>query len=84
MDYNATDPLEVTFVAGVDVHGSSHCVDINIIDDQALEGPHNFTVTLDDFDIVGGSPNTAKISLWTPSTATVKIEDSEGTLNFSE
>ncbi len=82
MDYNATDPLEVTFVAGVDVQGSSRCVDINIIDDQALEGPHNFTVTLDNFDIVDGSSNTAKISLWTPSTATVIIEDNECTLKF--
>ncbi len=80
MDYNVTGPLEVTFVAGLDGQGSSHCVDINIIDDQALEGSHNFTVFIEDFDIVGGSPNTAKISLWTPSTATVVIEDNEGTL----
>ncbi len=80
MDYNATGPLEVTFMAGLDGQGSSRCMDINIIDDQALEGPHNFTISLVDFDIVGGSPNTAKIFLWTSSTATVVIEDNEGTL----
>ena len=79
MDYNAPNPLEVTFTAGVDGQGSTACANINIIDDEALEGLHDFTVTLIDFDIVGGTPGTARIFMGTPNSATVFIEDNEGT-----
>ncbi len=72
------DPPEVLFVAGIDGQGSTACASINIIDDSALEGPHNFTVTLSDFDTVGGTPDTARIFMGSPSSASVVIEDNEG------
>ncbi len=65
-------------MAGVHGQESTSCASINIIDDFALEGPHSFTVTLSDFDLVGGTPDTARIFMGTPSSASVLIEDNEG------
>ncbi len=78
-DYSpAMDPLEVLFVAGVVGQGSTACANISILDDLALEGQHNFSVTLADFDLVAGMPDTARIFVGTPSSASVVIEDNEG------
>ncbi len=78
-DYSpVVDPLEVLFVADVHGQGSTACANITILDDFALEGPHNFSVTLADFDLVGGTPDTARIFMGTPSSASVLIEDNEG------
>ncbi len=79
LDYSlVVDPLQVQFVAGVHGQGDSACANITILDDNALEGPHNFSVTLADFDLVGGTPDTARIFMGTPSSASVLIEDNEG------
>ncbi len=72
------DPPEVLFVAGVDGQGSAACTNISIMDDFALEGSHNFSVTIFDFDLVGGTPDTARIFVGIPSSASVLIEDNEG------
>ncbi len=66
-------------MAFVDGQGSTACTSIDIIDDNSLEGPHNFTVSLESFDIVGGTPDSARIFAESPSTATVVIQDNEGT-----
>ncbi len=79
-DYDPVmNPLQVQFVAGVDGQGDSACANITILDDDALEGPHNFSVILADFDLVGGTPDTARIFMGTPSSASVLMEDNEGT-----
>ena len=78
-DYNATDPVEVIFEAGVAVQGSAACANIGIIDDEALEGPHSFTVSIMEFNIMGGISSTARISLGTQSLAIVLIGDNDGT-----
>ncbi len=70
--------IQVQFVAGVDGQGATACANITILDDDALEGPHDFSVTLADFDLVGGTPDTARIFMGTPSSASVLIEDNEG------
>ncbi len=67
-------------MTGTDGQGSTACRNITIIDDNSLEGEHNFTVFLEDFDIVAGAPDTARIFMGTPSSATVVIEDNEGKL----
>ncbi len=78
-DYSpVVDPLELLFVAAVAGQGSTACANISIFDDLALEGPHNFSVTLADFDLFVGVPDTARIFMGTPSSASVVIEDNEG------
>ncbi len=77
-DYSpVVDPLEVLFVAGVAGQGSTACANISILDDLVLEGQHNFSVTLADFDLVD-VPDTARIFMGTPSSASVVIEDNDG------
>ncbi len=66
-------------MAGVAGQGSASCTNINSLDDFASEGPHSFTVTISDFDLVDGIPGTAMIFLGTPSSASVLIEDNDGT-----
>lgn len=46
-DYNITsDPLAVTFSALISAVGNTSCVDIDILDDDALEQDHAFMVVL--------------------------------------
>ena len=55
--------------------GDTACVDIRILDDDALEGFHSFTVTLDSTTPSDG------VTISTPSAAaTVNIQDNEGTV----
>ncbi len=78
-DYSpVVDPLEVVFVAGVAGHGSTSCANVTILDDLVLEGPHSFTITLSEFNLVGAIPNTARIFMGIPNLASVVIEDNEG------
>ena len=69
-DYTATDPLTVTFEDQVTSNGSLSCAYITIIDDDALEGDHNFTVMVDMTE--------PPITIGGPSSAQVNIEDNEG------
>ena len=42
-DFSAADPLQITFGPGID----ESCAMVSIIDDNALEGDHEFTVSID-------------------------------------
>ena len=68
-DYNFTRPLTVTFVSGVSP-GTTLCTNITIIDDDALEGTHNFTIAID--------VNTILYNISTPSESIITITDNEG------
>ena len=61
--------IEVTFPMS-SVNGTVQCAEIEIVDDRALEGEHNFTV-----EILSTSP---PISADEPSEATVIILDNDG------
>ena len=61
--------IEVTFPMS-SVNGTVQCAEIEIVDDRALEGEHNFTV-----EILSTSP---PISANEPSEATVIILDNDG------
>ena len=61
--------FEVTFPMS-SVNGTVQCAEIEIVDDRALEGEHNFTV-----EILSTSP---PISADEPSEATVIILDNDG------
>ena len=61
--------IEVTFPVS-SVNGTVQCAEIEIVDDRALEGEHNFTV-----EILSTSP---PISTDEPSEATVIILDNDG------
>ena len=41
-DFSADDPLQITFIPGV----NESCAMVSIIDDNALEGDHEFTVSI--------------------------------------
>ena len=41
-DFSADDPLQITFAPGV----NESCTMVSIIDDNALEGDHEFTVSI--------------------------------------
>ena len=61
--------MEVVFPIS-SVNGTEQCTEIEIVDDRALEGEHNFTV-----EILSTSP---PISADEPSEATVIILDNDG------
>ena len=61
--------MEVTFPVS-SANGTEQCAEIEIVDDRALEGEHNFTV-----EILSTSP---PISTEEPSVATVIILDNDG------
>ena len=61
--------IEVTFPKS-SVNGTVQCAEIEIVDDRALEGEHNFTV-----EIQSTSP---PISADEPSETTVIILDNDG------
>ena len=78
-DYTAADPLQVTFSSGVAMLNDTACASISIVDDDALEGPHSFTVHITGVEVESGLP--AQLFIGSPSYATVYICDNEGTLN---
>ena len=71
-DFSVADPaqLNVFFEAG-SVNGDTDCINITILEDNALEGDHSFTVSL--------NPPAAPVKLTTPSSSPVTITDNEGT-----
>ena len=44
-DFNQSTPFSITFEA-TSISGDVACIDISTIDDTALEGDHNFSVSL--------------------------------------
>ena len=67
-DYTEPAELVVIFIANNPT--TTHCVTFGIVDDTALEGDHEFTVTITDvgsFAMIGD-----------PSISTVTIDDNEG------
>ena len=76
MDYSAADPLTVTFSAGTTSSGDTACVNVGIIDDDALEGDHSFTVEISSLELPGGMYSGLTIGM--PSSAPVNILDDEG------
>ena len=73
-DFSGTPPgvYEATFLSGSEI-GSTACDTITIVDDNALEGPHNFG-----FFISGASVGDTSLSgVAMGQLATVEIEDNE-------
>ena len=70
IDYNPPTPFEVFYPAGSEI-GTQKCVTISIIDDDAFEGTHNFTVELID-------PGNTFCNVVSPSTIQIDILDNEG------
>ena len=67
------DPAELdVFFASGSVNGDTDCLTIFILDDNALEGDHSFTVSL--------NPPAAPVTLTTPFSSPVTITDNDGTI----
>jgi len=62
--------LNVSFASG-SMNGDIDCINITILDDDALEGDHSFTVSL--------NPPDFPVKLTTPFSSPVTIFDNEGT-----
>ena len=72
-DYVA-GPLQATFSTS-SVEGSTSCVDIDILQDLALEGNHSFGV-----EVISATPSVVVVG--TPSEETVTILDDESMWNI--
>jgi len=83
MDYSATDPLSITFPAVSSVNGATACANVTIIDDDALEGNHSFTVTVSSLELSPGGVYSG-LEIGTPSSATINIIDNDGTIFAKE
>ena len=70
-DFTEPSPLQVTFSSG-DVVGDTACAALGIINDNNLEGDHEFTVNLE--SVTPPGPVISNSS----STTTVSIMDDEG------
>ncbi len=69
MDYDAIPIPDPLVFPASSTEGMEMCVMIGIIDDNALEGEHNFTVNL--------SSTSPEISTGVPYEATIVIQDNE-------
>ena len=69
-DFTEPSPLQVTFSSG-DLIGDTACTTLGIINDNNLEGDHEFTVSLETVAPPG-------LVISNSSTATVSIMDDEG------
>ena len=73
-----TDTLNVTFSAGSTVSGTTACANVTIIDDNAVEGNHSFTVHVIGLEL---DPGGAYSELMTGVPyAVVNIIDNDGTM----
>ena len=71
-DFAARSSLLVTFTSG-SPNNAQQSVDIGIIDDDALEGDHDFTVRL-----ISTNPSGSNVMIGMQSNTTVTIIDNEG------
>ena len=78
MDYTA-DTLTITFSSGSTVNGTTACATVTIIDDDAVEGNHFFTVHLTGLELDPGGVYSG-IIIGVPLYATVNIIDNDGTI----
>ena len=76
VDYSAEGPLEVTFVSGVSSQGDTSCAQLTILDDDAFEGPHSFTVEVSMVEIESDGTDPL-LTIGTASSATVNIVDND-------
>ena len=83
VDYGAVDPLSVTFSAQPFFLGATACANVTIIDDDALEGNHSFTVTVSSLELSPGGMYSG-LEIGMPSSATVNIMDNDGMIWHSE
>ena len=76
-DYDAADPLILTFLAGSTVTGTAACANVSIIDDDAVEGDHSFRVIVSGVELVpdGGYPG---LTIGTANSALINIVDNDG------
>ena len=76
-DYSISSPATITFSAGSAVNGTTSCANVTIIDDDAVEGNHSFTVHMTGLEL---NPGGAYSELMTgaPLYATVNIIDNDG------
>ena len=70
-DFTVEDPLTVTFNSGTTSSGDTACADITVLDDDALEGDHSFTVQL-------ASTTPTGVTIGTDSSTTVTVQDNDG------
>ena len=75
-DYSAANPLEVTFISGSAMQGSTSCTQITILDDIAFEGPHSFSVDVSMVEIESDGTDPL-LTIGTISSATVNILDND-------
>ena len=80
-DYSAANPLEVTFMSGSAMPGSTSCAQITILDDLTFEGPHSFSVEVSTVEIESDGTYPL-LTISTMSSAVVYIEDNDGMLYF--
>ena len=74
-DYDASDTLEVTFMAGAMPNDTS-CANITIIDDASFESDHSFSVNVTSVELeLGGTDPLLSIGM--PAYATINIEDND-------
>ena len=81
-DYSISNPantLNVTFSAGSTVSGTTACADVTIIDDDAVEGNHSFTVHVTGLELDPGGAY-SELMTGAPLYATVNIVDNDGTI----
>ena len=71
--------MTVIFSAGSAVNGTTACADVTIIDDNAVEGNHSFTVTVTGLELDPGGEY-SELRIGTPSSAQVNIIDNDGTI----
>ena len=75
-DYSAAEPLEVTFMSGSAMQDSTSCAQITILDDNAFEGPHSFSVVVSMLEIESDGTDPL-LTIGTMSSATVNILDND-------
>ena len=77
-DYTTASPLEVTFVSGSALVNSTSCAQISIIDDDAFEGSHSFSVLVSTVEIETDGTDPL-LTIGTLSSAAIYIEDNDST-----
>ena len=77
MDYSISNPATVIFSAGSAVNGTTACAVVTIIDDDAVEGNHSFTVHVTGLELDPGGMY-SELMTGTPSYATINIIDNDG------
>ncbi len=71
-DYSAAD-MAITFPVGSS-NGNLSCANISIMDDEAIEGDHTFTLGFGDLL----APGPAYVTIGSPAELTVIIHDNDG------